>query len=492
MSVKESFVKITEEVVPLPSSISLPNSLVTAGVVISPSGPLEPTLVESQAELLKLYTSVGAILPSDHITLIQAYRLLATGSVMLVRSSNSDKVKALSPTGDYLIWDYSNEAVDALETSPGFVLVPRYGNAINNIEISLSINTSGSFNLIYNSVTYECSLNQFATNEFGQGIYIEYINNLNFPFKVEVLNATNTTVGAFTGRLFGAGVGYSATDSMALAPMTEALNKLFGQELDLVDMIYDFGFVNQAFQSTMLSVAESNSAEAIMSLPKDAIDPTVIIAYRIAGGIDSDRSYWPQPWDSSNLVTGFKTWFPAGTLYIERIATNKSSSIEFAPAFGKNNGRVRAVRLRKRFTKPEREALLAYQVNTIVEDKGIFYLNDNFTGKRRKDVLSEEQNRRLSNRISRDAAYLMRDFIGEQNTTGTRRRVVDLIEKYLNDFIFNQYYRPDEFVIICDESNNTPEMIRANKLQIAIKIRHRNAIKFIDVLNKAYAIGQNF
>lgn len=494
MSVKESFVKVTEEVVPVPNSISIPNSLVTAGVVVSVSGPFEPTLIESQQQLLDVYTSVGAILPTDHITLIQAYRILATGSMVLVRSSNSKNVNAVSSLGTITPWVLIDSVpVAVLPANVGFVIHPTYAEATDSISVTISASSNpvGSFNITYLGVDYLCSLDQYAVNEFGQGIYIEYLNALGFPFQIEVIDASVRTVTPFT-KSFGGIIGYSATTSASLASMTDALELIYTQETDLLDFVSDLAFTNEAFQAAVLSAADANHAQAVLSIPQTILDPSLISAYRISSGIDDDRTHWSTPFDITNNTTGFKTAIAPGTLYIERVALNKSSNVEFAPLFGKNNGRVNATKLRKVFKKADREALLTYQVNTITQDKNIFYFNDNYTGKKNKDVLSEEQNRRLVNRISRDSSFLMKEFIGEQNTTQTRTRVSNLLTTYLDNFIFNQYYRPDEYLIVCDSTNNTADMIRANKLQVSIKVRHRNAIKFIEVLNKSYAIGQNF
>ena len=56
----------------------------------------------------------------------------------------------------------------------------------------------------------------------------------------------------------------------------------------------------------------------------------------------------------------------------------------------------------------------------------------------------------------------------------------------------NQNYAPNEYNIICDESNNTNEIITANKLALTVQVRLYNAIKYIDVLTDVFPIGVDF
>jgi hypothetical protein len=55
-----------------------------------------------------------------------------------------------------------------------------------------------------------------------------------------------------------------------------------------------------------------------------------------------------------------------------------------------------------------------------------------------------------------------------------------------------QLYKPNEYEIICDESNNTTEIITANKLAVTVRVRLENAIKFINVLVDVFPLGVDF
>ena len=62
----------------------------------------------------------------------------------------------------------------------------------------------------------------------------------------------------------------------------------------------------------------------------------------------------------------------------------------------------------------------------------------------------------------------MRQFKGKFNTVSTLGLVVSLITCYFQNNIMNKEFPPDAYNIICDELNNPPEIIRANKLELTV------------------------
>jgi hypothetical protein len=133
-------------------------------------------------------------------------------------------------------------------------------------------------------------------------------------------------------------------------------------------------------------------------------------------------------------------------------------------------------------------------VNFIKYDQrlDLFYMNNNLTHQSVDDVMSEEHNRRIVNKIKKDLVRLMQQFKGKFNSVSTRGRVVDLITFYFQNNIMNKQFPPDAYNIICDESNNPPEIIRANKLGVTVQARLFNSIKYIDILVDVFPIGLDF
>ena len=145
----------------------------------------------------------------------------------------------------------------------------------------------------------------------------------------------------------------------------------------------------------------------------------------------------------------------------------------------------------------DREKLLnfAAPVNFLVYNQRTdsYYLNNNETFQPNKDILSEEQNRRMVNKIKKDCNRLMQRFKGRVNTVSTRQDVESLLRHYFETNIQNQLYKLDDYEVVCDRADvNTTEMITANQLGVHVSVRLTNSVKYIDVLVKVYQIGTDF
>jgi hypothetical protein len=119
-------------------------------------------------------------------------------------------------------------------------------------------------------------------------------------------------------------------------------------------------------------------------------------------------------------------------------------------------------------------------------------MNDNRTHTRKINVMNEEMNVRMVNKIQRDVMLLVQRYKGMLNTVETRLDVVRVIDDYMNRYIMSQNYRPVEYRLVCDETNNTADVINANKLAIELDVRIQGSIKFINILNKVFPLGVAF
>jgi len=86
--------------------------------------------------------------------------------------------------------------------------------------------------------------------------------------------------------------------------------------------------------------------------------------------------------------------------------------------------------------------------------------------------------------VSRLTAYLRymldritRPFIFEQNDSQTRQAVVNVVEKFLADIV--QKRGISDFLVRCDESNNTPARIDRNELWVDIAIVPTRSVEFL-------------
>jgi hypothetical protein len=344
--------------------------------------------------------------------------------------------------------------------------------------------------LTINGVDYPYSLTPGFIDNNGSNIFLEYLNRLtDLDFKVTLINP-EASVANVTETAFGAVTMTAPTVEDRIA----ALDRVVDQENFTYDHLTDFGFANVQYQKALESRGAQRYNFIPITIPSDITDPVLVKAYRNSLEIDNGNMYALVPNDINSSILGYETIFSAATLYLERIAANKAANSEFAPVMKTINGRMSATELVRIYTKPEREFMLDSKVNTIKyeEATGLSYANDIFTLQTDNNILGEENNRRLHNKLRRELTILYQQFLGMQNNKRTRDSVVDITKLYFENFIENQLFTIDDKQIICDESNNNSAIITANKLAVTVSVRYFNAIKFIEVLNRAFSLGTNF
>ena len=98
--------------------------------------------------------------------------------------------------------------------------------------------------------------------------------------------------------------------------------------------------------------------------------------------------------------------------------------------------------------------------------------------------------RRLFLTLEKTTKQLLKYFVFEPNTFATRARLINSLAP-----TFNQAKANDglyDYKIICDERNNTPEIIDNNELKIAIYIQAVRTAEFILADFVATRTGVNF
>ena len=98
--------------------------------------------------------------------------------------------------------------------------------------------------------------------------------------------------------------------------------------------------------------------------------------------------------------------------------------------------------------------------------------------------------RRLFLRLERLVYEVSRYFVYEPNNYFTRRRLVDMVDPIFSRF--KQQGGMYDYKIVCDESNNTPDVIDRNELKIAFYIKSVKTIEYILVDFVAVRTGTDF
>ena len=78
----------------------------------------------------------------------------------------------------------------------------------------------------------------------------------------------------------------------------------------------------------------------------------------------------------------------------------------------------------------------------------------------------------------------------EFNDTTTRSNFINIVEPYLRDVKGKRGIT--EFIIVCDETNNTPDVVDANQFKADIFVKPARSINFIGLTFVATRTGVSF
>lgn len=342
---------------------------------------------------------------------------------------------------------------------------------------------------------YLVSLDPEAVDYSEINCYLEQLNNkssLEYTFKV----AEGGSAGSWSTPLAQTGFGaafVNTTESAKTAYLKQAFSLLEEQELYQIAYIAPVGITASSYIKTYTAIGDRNKWFAPVDVPYDRTNVSSISAYG-ATVADSYNTYMVGPFDKNVSLTGWVNYIAATTLYYERVMNNRAARSEFAPVFDKSTGLLAYTNPTKLLRKSAREQLISLScpINYAIYDQrsDSYYLNDNWTHYSKADnIMGEECNARMAHKISRDLNNLYQQFKAKYNSDATRREVINVTDSYFSNNIMNQNYKPEEYLVICDTSNNTDEVIRAHKLAITVKVRMYNSIKYIEVLNELYSVG---
>ena len=176
--------------------------------------------------------------------------------------------------------------------------------------------------------------------------------------------------------------------------------------------------------------------------------------------------------------TGDTIWIPPSIKAMGTyILTDKQYNWWDAPA-GMRRGVINMVETS--FNPNRVQAGEIYDVNW---NYAIHYLNDGIiqegqkTFQTRQSALDRVNVRRLIGRIKRYVYFASRQFLYEPHTQSIREKYVKYITPFFQDLV-NRGGLYD-FKIICDSTNNTPEVIDRNELRVKIGIKPVKTIEFI-------------
>jgi hypothetical protein len=330
------------------------------------------------------------------------------------------------------------------------------------------------------------------------------------------------SVGAETYTLSG-GKNYSGTDSLTasgsltatLAEITDGYD-LFenAEEFDI-----DFLLMGSAGYTKETAQALANKLISVAELRKDAVafispyrgsaltDTSVDTAVTVRDPddiTDNVISFYSSITSSSYAVfdSGYKYMYDRFSNTFRYVPLNGDiaglcarNDINFfpwySPAGTSRGGILNIVKLAYNPSKTQRDRLYTNRINPIIfsPGSGIILFGDK-TALGRTSAFDRINVRRLFLYLEDAIARTAKDVLFEFNDEITRTNFVNTIEPFLRDVQAKRGIF--DFVVVCDETNNTPAVIDANEFKADIYIKPARSINFIGLTFIATKTGVNF
>jgi phage tail sheath protein FI len=140
-----------------------------------------------------------------------------------------------------------------------------------------------------------------------------------------------------------------------------------------------------------------------------------------------------------------------------------------------------------------RDVLYTNQINPMVFFTGVGLLNyGNKNSKDTTSALDRTNVARLVNYLRRQLTIAARPFVFEPNDALTRQQLQSVIQTLFVDLVAKRGIY--DYLVVCDESNNTPARIDRNELYVDVAIEPVKAAEFIyipvRILNTGELSGQ--
>jgi phage tail sheath protein FI len=269
---------------------------------------------------------------------------------------------------------------------------------------------------------------------------------------------------------------------------------------DVVDVsLIISGPGNATVAASLISTAESRKdAMVFLSPPKSSVvdkagsEATNILSFR--SGLTSSSyafldSGYKYQYDRYNDVYRYVPL--NGDIAGICARTDQERDPWFSPG-GLNRGIVKnVIKLAYNPTKAERDNLYVQGINPVVtfQGEGTVLFGDK-TLLNRPSVFDRINVRRLFIVLEKSIARAARSSMFEFNDQFTRAQFANLVEPFLRDIQGRRGIT--DFRVVCDESNNTPNVIDANQFVGDIYIKPARSVNFIQLNFVAVRTGVSF
>ncbi len=163
----------------------------------------------------------------------------------------------------------------------------------------------------------------------------------------------------------------------------------------------------------------------------------------------------------------------------------------FSPAGATRGSLNNTIKLAYNPTQGQRDQLYTKRINPVIASPGSgFILFGDKTALGYPSAFDRINVRRLFLTIERTIERAARSQLFEFNDIITRTNFLNIVEPYLRDVRAKRGI--SEFVVICDETNNTPDIIDSNQFKADIFVKPTRSINFIGLTFVATRTGISF
>lgn len=208
------------------------------------------------------------------------------------------------------------------------------------------------------------------------------------------------------------------------------------------------------------------------------------------------------PWGLTTNVDGSEVLIPPSAIALRTMAFNDLVAFPwFAPA-GFNRGLVTTVTsvgyvssenefVPVTLNQGQRDVLYSNKINPIafIPGRGIVVFGQKTLHPVETSALSRINVARLVNFLRYNFEILGKPFLFEQNDKTTRDQVKSAFDRFLSNLISLRALF--DFLVVVDESNNTPERIDRNELWVDVAIQPIKSIEFIYIPIRIVNTGQD-
>ena len=173
------------------------------------------------------------------------------------------------------------------------------------------------------------------------------------------------------------------------------------------------------------------------------------------------------------------------------VRTDRDSFPWFSPAGNTRGGLNFPVKLSFNPGQDARDQLYSERVNPIISraGEGIILFGDK-TGLSYESAFDRINVRRLFITLEKAIENAAKSVLFELNDAGTRSNFVNIVEPFLRDVQAKRGIQ--DFLLVCDETNNTPDVIDRNEFLADIYIKPARSINFIGLTFVATRTGVSF